>query len=408
MELRDFADKVFSKYRGRKFEIQYWDGTKHTYGTEDTNRFFTITLKTKNALKNIIFRGSIGFGEAYMDGDVEVEGDLADCVSLPAEPYFSLFRPTFREKIKYARMFLKNRNTLKGSKRNIHSHYDLGNDFYKLWLDKNMQYTCAYFEYPEQSLDDAQLNKMEYSCRKLELKEGETVLETGSGWGGFAIYAAKNYGVKVKSYNISHEQVEYAKEWAKRENLEDRVEFIEDDYRNAEGVFDKFVSIGMLEHVGVDNYGTFSDIIFNHLKDKSLALIHTITKLFPDPTDPFTAKYIFPGGLIPALSEVIPALEKKLFTIIDIDNLRLHYARTLHFWRENFERNIDKVRKMFDERFIRMWRVYLSGAMTSFSDGPMTLSQILIAKGRLNNVRLNRRAFYDTKYKDPHWNYWTY
>ena len=407
MGLRDFVDKVFSGYKGRKFQIQYWDGVKHTYGTEDTDRFFTITFKTKAALKNIILRGSIGFGEAYMNRDIEIEGDLADCVSLTSEPYFALFRPAFHEKLKYLKLFLQNRNTLKGSKRNIHSHYDLGNDFYELWLDKNMQYTCAYFETPDQSLDDAQINKMEYSCRKLELKEGETVLETGSGWGGFAIYAAKKYGVKIRSYNISHEQVVYAKEWAEKEGLTDKVEFIEDDYRNAEGVYDKFVSIGMLEHVGLDNYQTFSDMIFKHLKDRGLGLIHSITRLYPEPTDSFTATYIFPGALIPALSEIIPVLEKNRFTIIDIDNLRLHYARTLYFWRENFKKNIEKVRKMFDERFIRMWRVYLSGAMTSFSDGPMTLSQILIARGKLNYVRLNRRAFYDEKYKDPHWNYWT-
>ena len=364
-------------------------------------------MKTKSALKNIVFRGSLGFGEAYMNGEIEVDGDLADCVSIPSEPYFQLFRPSFREKLKYLRMYLKNRNTLKGSKKNIHSHYDLGNDFYKLWLDKNLQYTCAYFAYPEQGLEEAQINKMEYVCRKLELKPGESVIETGCGWGGFAIYAAKHYGVKMTSYNISHEQIEYAKEWAKRENLEDKVTFIEDDYRNATGTYDKYVSIGMLEHVGLDNYETFSKTIDARLKDKGFGLIHSITKVFPAPTDAFTAKYIFPGGLIPALSEIIPHLENRRFTIIDIDNLRLHYARTLHFWQERFEKNVDKVREMFDERFVRMWRVYLSGAMTSFSDGPMTLSQILFVKGKVNNVRLNRRAFYDTEYEDPHWQYWT-
>jgi len=407
MKLRDFVDRIFSGYKGRKFRIQFWDGVKRTYGTEDSDRFFTIIFKTKDALKKTIFRGSIGFGEAYMNRNIEIEGDLADCVSLTSEPYFALFRPKFREKLKYLKLFLQNRNTLKGSRRNIHSHYDLGNDFYKLWLDKNMQYACAYFDFPGQGLDDAQLNKMEYICRKLELKAGETVLEIGSGWGGFAIYAAKKYGVKVKAYNISHEQILYAREWAEKEGLTDKVEFIEDDYRNVKGVHDKFVSVGMFEHVGLDNYQTFSDIIFKHLKDKGLGLLHSITRLYPEPIDSFTATYIFPGGLIPALSEVIPVLEKNRFTIIDIDNLRLHYARTLHFWRENFEKNVEKIRKMFDERFIRMWRIYLSGAMTSFSYGPMTLSQILFARGRLNNIRLNRRAFYDEKYKDPRWNYWT-
>ncbi len=407
MTIRNFADKFLKNYRGRKFQIEFWDGEKRTYGTEDSPRFFTLKVKSPSALRNIMLRGSLGFAEAYMDGEIDIEGDIADCIALPYEPYFNEPELKLREKFKYLMMYLKNRNTLTGSRKNIHSHYDLGNDFYKLWLDKNMQYTCAYFAYPEQSLEDAQINKMEYVCRKLELKEGETILETGSGWGGFAIYAAKNYGVKIKSYNISHEQVKYAREWAKRENLEDRVEFIEDDYRNVKGVYDKYVSIGMLEHVGLDNYATFTRTIDEHLKDKGLGLIHSITKRKPAPTDPFTAKYIFPGGLIPALSEIIPHMEDRLFTIIDIDNLKLHYARTLHFWRERFEKNLDKIREMFDERFIRMWRVYLSGAMVSFSDGGMTLSQILFYKGKLTNLRLNRRAFYDPKYEDPHWNFWT-
>ena len=407
MTIRKFADKFLKSYRGRKFQIEFWDGEKHIYGTEDSPRFFSLKVKSPSALRNIMFRGSLGFAEAYMDQQLEIDGDIADCIALPYEPYFKEPEIKVREKFKYLMMYLKNRNTLSGSKKNIHSHYDLGNDFYKLWLDKNLQYTCAYFAHPEQSLEDAQINKMEYICRKLELKEGETLLETGSGWGGFAIYAAKNYGVKIKSYNISHEQVKYAKEWAKRENLEDRVEFIEDDYRNVSGVYDKYVSIGMLEHVGLDNYATFTKTIDEHLKDKGLGLIHSITKRKPAPTDPFTAKYIFPGGLIPALSEIIPHMEERLFTIIDIDNLKLHYARTLHFWRERFEKNLDKIREMFDERFIRMWRIYLSGAMVSFSDGGMTLSQILFYKGKLTNLRLNRRAFYDTKYEDPHWTFWT-
>ncbi len=407
MKTREFIKRIFSKYSGKRFEIQFPDGERETFGETDDGRFVSVKFVTEKGLKNFMLRGDIGFAESYMLGEIQVEGDLADCLSVPYDPSLSLFEPTVRDKVKFLTMYLKNRNTLKGSKRNIKSHYDLGNDFYRLWLDENMQYTCAFFDYPEQSLEDAQLNKMEYVCRKLELKPGETVLETGSGWGGFAVYAAKKYNVKVTSYNISHEQVSYAREWAKREGLQDKIDFLEEDYRNVTGTFDKFASIGMLEHVGKSNYQAFADIINDHLKDEGLGLIHSITKRHPVPTDLFTDTYIFPGGYIPALSEVIPSLEKHNLIIFDIDNLRLHYARTLYFWREQFYEHKAEIMENFGEQFVRMWDIYLSGAIASFSAGDLTLSQLLIGKGRMSHARLNRKAFHNPEGEDYHWNFWT-
>lgn len=406
MKTKNFIKSIFSGYTGKQFEIEFWDGDKNIFGREDTRRLGTIKFTTEKSLKNFMLHSELGFAESYMLGEITVEGDLSECMSIPYDPSISLFQPTVHDKVQFLLMFLKNRNTLKGSRRNIKSHYDLGNDFYELWLDKNMQYTCAFFDYPEQSLEDAQISKMEYVCRKLELKPGETLLETGSGWGGFAVYAAKNYGVKIKSYNISHEQVEYARQWAARETLEDRIEFLEDDYRNVKGTYDKFASIGMLEHVGKDNYRSFSDLIANHLKDEGLGLIHSITKRHPAPTDLFTDTYIFPGGYIPALSEVIPHLEKNNFIIFDIDNLRLHYARTLHFWRERFEKHREEAEKMFGKQFVRMWQLYLSGAIASFTAGDLTLSQLLIGKGKHIHARLNRKPFLDGKDEGSRWNYW--
>ena len=407
MRTADFIERFFSLYNGRKIDIQFPDGTMRTFGKKEDGRSFRVKFVTEKGLKNFILRGTVGFGESYMLGEIRVEGDLVDCISTAYDPSLKLFKPSIREKIRFITMYLKNRNTLKGSKRNIKAHYDLGNDFYRLWLDKNMEYTCAFFDYPEQSLEDAQLNKMEYVCRKLELKEGETVLETGSGWGGFAVYAAKKYNAKVTSYNISHEQVLYARDWAEREGLRGQVEFLEEDYRNVKGTYDKFVSIGMLEHVGKSNHGTFASIIDGHLKDEGLGLIHSITKRHPAPTDLFTDTYIFPGGYIPALSEVIPHLEKHNLIIFDIDNLRLHYARTLHFWRERFYNHRAEIAESYGEQFIRMWDVYLSGAISAFSAGDLTLSQILVGKGRHTHARLNRRAYYDPEGEDFHWNFWT-
>ncbi len=407
MKTKDFIERVFSRYTGEKIEIQFPDGSRSAYGAVDNGRFVRVVFRTGKGLKNFMLRGDIGFAESYMLGEIQVEGDLADCLSVPYDPSLSLFEPTLQDKVKFLLMFLKNRNTLKGSKRNITAHYDLGNDFYRLWLDEYMQYTCAFFDNPEQSLEDAQLNKMEYVCRKLELKPGERVLETGSGWGGFAVYAAKHYGVTVSSYNISHEQVLYARKWAEREGLTEQIEFLEEDYRNVKGTYDKVASIGMLEHVGKDNYQVFADIIAGHLKEEGLGLIHSITKRHPVPTDLFTDTYIFPGGYIPALSEVIPPLEKRNFIIFDIDNLRLHYARTLHFWRERFYEHREEVQKSFGEQFVRMWDVYLSGAIASFSAGDLTLSQLLIGKGKMTHSRLNRKAFLDPEGEDYHWNFWT-
>ncbi len=407
MKTKEFIERIFSLYSGEKIEIEFPGGERRIFGETDSGRFVRVIFVTGKGLKNFMLRGDIGFAESYMLGEIKVEGDLADCLSIPYDPSLSLFEPTLLDKIRFFIMFVKNRNTLKGSKRNIKAHYDLGNDFYRLWLDKNMQYTCAFFDYPEQSLEDAQLNKMAYICRKLELKRGEHVLETGSGWGGFAIYAAKKYGVKVTSYNISHEQVRYAREWAEKEGLQNQVEFLEEDYRNVTGVYDKFASIGMLEHVGKNNYQVFADVIAEHLKDDGLGLIHSITKRHPVPTDLFTDTYIFPGGYIPALSEVIPFLEKHNLIIFDIDNLRLHYARTLHFWRERFYEHREEILKSFGEQFVRMWDIYLSGAIAGFSAGDLTLSQLLIGKGRLTHVRLNRKAFYDPEGEDYHWNFWT-
>lgn len=406
MKTKGFIERIFSQYEGEKFEVQFPDGENKIFGEMNNGKFVCVKFLTEKGLRNFMLRGELGFAESYMLGEIQVEGDLAHCLSVPYNPAVTLFNPTIWDKVKFLIMYLKNRNTLNGSKRNIQSHYDIGNDFYRLWLDENMQYTCAFFDYPEQSLEEAQINKMEYVCRKLELKPGETVLETGSGWGGFAIYAAKNYKVNITSYNISHEQISYARKWAEREGLQNQIKFIEEDYRNVEGTFDKFVSIGMLEHVGKSNYQGFAAIIDEHLKNEGLGLIHSITKRHPAPTDRFTGTYTFPGGYIPALSEVVPALEKHNLILIDIDNLRLHYARTLHFWRKRFYEHKAEIVKGFGEQFIRMWDIYLSGAIASFSAGDLTLSQLLIGKGRMTHVRLNRKAFYNPKGEDYHWNFW--
>jgi cyclopropane-fatty-acyl-phospholipid synthase len=236
-------------------------------------------------------------------------------------------------------------NTLSGSKKNIHDHYDIGNEFYRLWLDDRMQYTCAYFPTPSATLEEAQTAKMDHVCRKLMLKPGETVVEAGCGWGTLALHMAKHYGVKVRSYNISHQQVISARKRAKAEGLDNVVEYIEDDYRNMTGP-DVFVSIGMLEHVGAQYYRELGKVIDRSLKEEGRGLIHSIGRNKAEPINPWIEQRIFPGSYPPTLREMMEIFEPSGFSILDVENLRLHYAKTLEHWMDRFEQAKDRIGTM--------------------------------------------------------------
>ncbi len=272
-------------------------------------------------------------------------------------------------------------NTLHGSRHNIHAHYDIGNDFYQLWLDRDhMQYTCAYFPSENVTLEQAQAAKLELICRKLNLQPGETVVEAGGGWGGLARYLARHHGVHVRSYNISSEQVAYAREKAAAEGLADVVEYVEDDYRNISGSYDVFVSVGMLEHVGVRNYGELGGTIDRCLKPGGRGFVHTIGQNTPRPMNEWIEENIFPGAYPPTLREMMGVFEPYGFAVVDVENLRAHYARTLQAWRDRFEANVDKIADMFDDRFVRTWYLYLSGSLSAFTKGQLQLFQVLFKR----------------------------
>ncbi len=362
----------------------------------------SIYFKNEKSMREFIKKGGMGFAESYMSQDIDIEGDFYYLAFLGHLLERQGVRPNFWEGLKILYYFLTHRNTKRNSKNHISYHYDLGNDFYSLWLDKNMQYTCAYFESPEDSLEKAQVQKMDLVCRKLMLKHGENIVEAGCGWGGFAIYAAKNYGVNVRAYNISEQQIYYAREWAKREGLSNQVEFILDDYReikNDKQTYDKFVSIGMLEHVGVENYQVLLDIIYNKIKEEGIALIHSISRAYPRTQDPWVNKYIFPGGYIPSLGEFVVQLENYVrkfsnphyFFIMDIENLKYHYALTLDHWSQRYEQNIDEIRKKYGEAFVRMFRMYLRGSSSAFRIGELTLLQIVLTKEVNSSYPLTRK-----------------
>jgi len=357
-------ESVLQSVASLPFKVVFWDGGERNFGSGEPE--FVIRIKSKTAAANVLSDISLGFGEGYMDGEIDVEGDLEKCLSLAYGKDVEKINTALGNKARRRLLAIKKRNSLRGSLRNIAHHYDLGNDFYCMWLDPHLQYTCAYFSDPNEALAEAQVNKMDQVCRKLRLQEGQTLLETGCGWGGFAIFAAKRYGVNVKAYNISSEQIAYAHRRAREEGLSDRVAFIHDDYRNVKGDFDAFASVGMLEHVGKSHYKDLCRIIKNALKPNGRGLLHFIGKTTPERLNPWLTKYIFPGAYAPSLQELLPVMGRHELITYDVQNLRLHYARTLEHWLANFESNVDRVMAMFDERFVRMWRFYLVGAIVAF------------------------------------------
>jgi len=371
--------------------ISLWDGSEIAAG--DGVPEVRLHVADRSTLWRLAVNPLLNFGEAYSDGSLEIDGGLLRLLRMVQSRLVGPHRPNLRP----SRLFGSNgrkRNTLHGSRENIHQHYDIGNDFYKLWLDERMLYTCAYYRDPRMTLEEAQIAKMDHVCRKLQLRPGETVIEAGCGWGGFALHMARRYGVTVRAFNISQEQIIYAREAARREDLDHRVEFVQDDWRNISGTCDAFVSVGMLEHVGLDNYRQLGEVVDRSLPANGRGLIHSIGRNYPEPLNTWTERRIFPGAQPPALSEMMEIFEHRNLSLLDVENIRLHYAVTLKHWLERFEEHADVVRDQFDERFVRMWRLYLASSMVAFECGSLQLFQVLFAPGRSNAVPWTRTYQY--------------
>jgi cyclopropane-fatty-acyl-phospholipid synthase len=338
----------------------------------------TVQFKSRSALLACLRNPDLNFGEGYMSGAIEVQGDLLAFL----EVVYRALDPSIPRGAKTTRS-----NDLRSAEHNVHHHYDLGNAFYRLWLDSAMVYTCAYFPTPEASLEQAQIAKMDLICRKLNLRSGDRVVEAGCGWGALALHMAEHYGVTVRAFNVSAEQIAYARERAARSGLSGRVEFIADDYRNVSGPFDVFVSIGMLEHVGRDHYPTLGEVIDRGLEKNGRGLLHFIGRNRPAPLNDWIRKRIFPGAYAPTLREVCEGvLEPRGFSVLDVENLRLHYAKTLEWWRRRFGAAESQVQAMFDETFVRAWRLYLAGSQAAFVTGVMQLFQVVFARSENNDV----------------------
>jgi cyclopropane-fatty-acyl-phospholipid synthase len=351
-------------------------------------------ISDRFAFFRLLRNPSLHFGDLYSAARIQIEGDLVDFLVATYRGMSDQQRGVLARLHKLVTPRPR-ANTLRGSRANIHHHYDIGNPFYELWLDRDyQQYTCAYFPDPTLTLEQAQAAKLEHVCRKLELKPGDSVAEAGCGWGGLARYMAKHHGVRVRAYNISHEQVAYARSRARAEGLTDRVEYVEDDYRNIAGEYDKFVSIGMLEHVGPGNYAGLGDVIHRVLKPNGRGLIHTIGRNKPELMNAWIEKRIFPGAYPPTLREMMEIFEPYGFSVLDVENLRLHYAETLRHWLKRYEENVSSVEAMFDRTFVRAWRLYLAGSIAAFLSGSLQLFQIVFARPLDNSLPFSRAHLY--------------
>ena len=369
-------------------------GRRSEYG-DGSGPALAIRLHGRATGARIALKGSLGFAEAYMDGTLTVEGggDIYDVICLVARNLQGRKRPLWirvRERAGRALRLLHQHNPAGRARRNVAHHYDLTDAFYDLFLDANKQYSCGYFPTPGTDLEAAQVAKMRRIAAKLALEPGMSVLDIGSGWGGLGVHLGREHGVRVRGVTLSERQHRLSNERADAAGLGDRVRFDLMDYRDDDRRYDRVVSVGMFEHVGVGHYDEFFARLRLLLEPDGVALLHTIGRAGrPRATDPFIRKYIFPGGYIPSLSEVAPAIEASGLVICDIEVLRLHYADTLRAWRRRFNARRDEARALYDERFCRMWEFYLAGSEASFRHMGMVVFQIQLAR-RQDAVPLTR------------------
>lgn len=385
--------KIAEELKNESFEVEFWDKEVKTYG--NGSRSFKIIIKNPNTARRILSEKTLGFGEEYMEGNIEVEGNLQELLKLGYSNAYKKLKPSLAIIGKIILNYIIYLNTPLKSKSNVSRHYDRGVDFYSLWLDKSLTYSCAYFKKENDTLEQAQQNKYEHICRKLMLKKGEKLIDIGCGFGGMLIHAAEHYGIIGEGYTLSEDQFNEARNRVKKKGLENKLKIYLKDYREIHGKFDKFVSIGMFEHVGKRYYKDFFQKIRSILVPGVLGLLHTIGCDIDHPTDPWIRKHIFPGGEIPAVQNIIDSMANYDLHFTDIENLRMHYYKTLTKWLEGFEKNAPKIKEMYGEKFIRMWRLYLNGSASAFYNGGLSLYQLVFTHGINNQLPLTKEYIYE-------------
>ncbi|ODA68413.1 Cyclopropane-fatty-acyl-phospholipid synthase [Methyloligella halotolerans] len=376
------------------------DGKSHEYG-DPSAKTVIARIADRATERRIALNPGLNIGEAFADGRLTLEQgtiyDFLEAILQDLDPYEWPRWTRFIDSFRYITRWIQQYNPAPRAKRNIAHHYDIDGSIYDLFLDPDRQYSCAYFERPDQSLEDAQLAKKRHIAAKLDLQQGQKVLDIGSGWGGLALYLAQSAHVDVTGITLSEEQLKVSRERAEKSGLARSVDFQLIDYRALKGTFDRIVSVGMFEHVGVNHYRTFFRKVYELLADDGVAMIHSIGRFDgPGTTNQFIAKYIFPGGYIPALSEVFPPIEHERLISTDVEILRLHYAMTLRHWRQRFRASWHTLSERFGEKFCRVWEFYLAGSETAFRYQGLMVFQIQLSKNQ-DALPLTRDYIFETE-----------
>ena len=378
---KTFFKTFLSKSFTIPVKVNYWDGSTDTYG--DGKPQVMITFHEAIPIKEITRNASIALGEAYMDGKIDIDGSIQALIESAYESADSFFRDS-----KFIKFLPKQNHSEKSSKSDVQDHYDIGNDFYNLWLDDTLTYSCAYFEHGNRDdLKQAQLDKVDHILKKLNPQPGKRLLDIGCGWGTLMLTAAEKYGLKVTGVTLSEEQFHLVQQRIEEKGLQDVAEVRLEDYRElGKEQWDYITSVGMFEHVGEENLGVYFKDVNRYLTDDGVALIHGITRQQGGAYNGWINKYIFPGGYVPGLTEIISHVVENNMQIFDMEPLRRHYQRTLELWDQNFNAVRDQVDDMMGERFSRMWDLYLQACAASFQSGNIDVIQFLMTKGPSGRV----------------------
>lgn len=373
---KTFYKMMLSKSFPFPIKVTYWDGKSEVYGNGTPE--IEMVFNEKIPMSDITRNASLTLGEAYMDKKIEIHGSIQKLIDGAYESADSFMRSS-----QFRKFLPKTKHTEKQSEEDVQSHYDIGNDFYEQWLDPTLTYSCAYFtDDNKYDLEQAQIAKVHHILNKLRPQKGKTLLDIGCGWGTLMFTAAKEYGLKVTGVTLSEEQYKLVQKKIYDENLQDVAEVKLKDYRElGDQQWDYVTSVGMFEHVGSENLGEYFNDVAKYLKTDGVALIHGITRQQGGATNAWINKYIFPGGYIPGLVEIISRIEEAHLQISDVEMLRRHYQRTLEIWDKNFNNARPEIEKKMGERFCRMWDMYLQACAASFESGNIDVVQYLLTKG---------------------------
>lgn len=402
MLTKKILDAVFKRISGEKFVVEYWDQEEKVFNSDlKKEAVFKLIFSEKLSLNEIRKSPQLKLAEAYMDGKINFEGNLKKLIETAGENVFELKEEIEKYKINKLIDF-QSADSPKEEEEGVRKHYDLGNDFFKLWQDETMTYSCAYFKNKDDQLEKAQIQKIDHVLRKLNLKKEDKLLDIGCGWGSLAIRASQKYDVDVMGITLSKEQEKEAKKRVQAAGLDEKIEIRRQDYRKLaeeDLKFDKIVSVGMFEHVGKENIPLYFEAVDKLLKNRGLSLLHSITHLKEQPAHPWLQKYIFPWGYIPSLREIVWELPEKNFHLLDAEDIGYHYSLTAERWLDNYEKAANEVKDKFDDHFYRMWRTFLLGVVFTFRYASTSVHQILFSKGKNTEMPLTRDYIYKSNWK---------